>query len=395
MTAITAQPQAEAQSSAFIAALSSAAEIAARSPSSHNCQPWALAVLVSPEARAAVGDVPGEAAPRQYLAIALDEDRSLRALPAHATEMVLSCGMYWELLTGALAALGWQVTATWRAGDAVPGGSPPGVAPWIISPPVGWPRAWVPLAVGAAVPGPGAPAKLASLRALTRQRRTNRGRYRMAGSALDELHADQATGTGGTAVHVRHIRDARDRAEVARLVARYGGRDFAHAAAWRETHSFIRRNRADAEQRGDGFTLEQLLGPLSRPKELLLRAALAPGTMRVLRVAGYPRLLATQLAREVTRSPGLVVIAAENAEPGAGDLFRAGSAIARYWLAATGHGLALHPVSVVLQHEEVRRLLQRALGVMGRAVFLARVGTPLTEVPQTPRRAPQANWRTF
>jgi 4-hydroxy-2,2'-bipyrrole-5-methanol dehydrogenase len=395
---MTAPPRAATQAPAFIAALGTAAEVAARSPSSHNCQPWALAALVSQEARAAVGGLPDQPGARPYLVLALDEDRSLRALPAHAVEMVLSCGMYWELLTAALTALGWQVSATRYAGalarDAVRSSAPPGG----ISLPAGWPRAWEPLAVAAAEPCPADPAAFASLRALAGQRRTNRGGYRTDGSALDRLSADQTvavTGTGAMAVRVDHIRDARERTEVARLVARYGGRDFAHAAAWRETHSFIRRDRADAQRRGDGFTLEQLLGPMPRPKELLVRAALAPGTMRVLRVAGYPRLLATQLAQVVTRSPGLVVIATERPEPGTEELFRAGSAIARYWVAATRHGLALHPVSIVLQHDDVRRRLQRALGVTGRAVFLARIGTPVAQVPPTPRRAPQASWRTF
>lgn len=385
--------------SAFTAALGSAAEVAARCPSSHNCQPWGLAALVTSQAQTTIGGQSREPGTRTYpyLVLALDTDKSLRALHAHRVEMVLSCGMYWELLTGALAALGWAVTTTWYADDpAAPSAS--AVSGRGICLPGGWPRTWAPLAAGTAEPSPADPVAFASLRRLVSQRRTNRGGYRPdAGAALGRLAHDYAAdGTVADAgVRVRHLLDPAERTAVARLVARHGGRDFAHVGAWRETHSFIRRDTTDAERHGDGFTLEQLLGPMSWPKELLTRAALAPGTMRALRVVGYPRLLAARLAQAVTRSPGLVVIATEHGSPGTVDLLRAGSAIVRYWLAATGYGLALHPVSIVLQHDDVRQRLESALGVPGRAVFLARVGEPLTQVPPTPRHAPAASWRTF
>ncbi|MGK5631870.1 hypothetical protein ACSNOD_25925, partial [Streptomyces sp. URMC 123] len=120
----------------FRAALGAALEIAALSPSSHNCQPWGVARLRSEGARRAAaafldgapgsgesyagtgpgtgggpyGDMDGVGAARtEYLALALDRERRLESLPAHADEMRLSCGLYWRVLLRALAAQGWAL----------------------------------------------------------------------------------------------------------------------------------------------------------------------------------------------------------------------------------------------------------------------------------------------
>jgi hypothetical protein len=203
--------------------------------------------------------------------------------------------------------------------------------------------------------------------------------------------------------------DAPERAALAELVARYGGRDFAHRAAWRETHAYIRRDEAEAARAGDGFTLGQLFGELSPPRRLGMRAALAPATMRLLRHAGYDRFLARQLAAAVRRSSAAVALCFDESDgsehpgipaspgdaggsggraPDAGSVLRAGAALAGYWLAATRAGLALHPVSVVLQHEDVRAACERRLALPGRALFLSRLGYPVTAFPSSHRRSP-------
>jgi 4-hydroxy-2,2'-bipyrrole-5-methanol dehydrogenase len=374
---VSGERRALADTPAFLDALGTAASVAARSPSSHNCQPWALAALVTPRARAAAGRLLGEPGGRQYLALAIDRERSLTALPAHLLEMTLSCGMYWGLLADALTALSWQVTATRFAVPAEAG---------TVSDQ--WPAGWSLLSVASLGRGPEDPAALAALDDLAARRRTNRGPYRAAAPGAPPPGPPYP---GGSAV-IRHVHDAQVRAAVARLIARHGGRDFAHRRAWRETHSFIRRDDADARQRGDGFTLEHLLGTMSRPRRQLMRAALAPATMRALSLAGYHRLLAAQLAGAVRGSPGLVVVTTRHHQPGTGELVMAGAAIIRYWLQATRQGLALHPVSVLLQHDDVRRRLQDLLGVPGRPVFLARLGTPAASVPPTPRHPARTSW---
>ncbi|PJE96355.1 RedV protein [Streptomyces carminius] len=410
----------------FGEALRAAAGTAALSPSSHNCQPWAVAVAAGPAARRAAarllgdgggdgdgdGDGDGgsgsgsggtgtEGEERHYLVLALDRARQLDALPAHAAEMLVSCGLYWRLLLRALAARGWtadRVRFTGGTGGTGDSGGPGGFGP-------AWPGSWsAPLCVVRLRPG--APAEdPAALHATALARRTNRAPYRAGEidpAVLEELLApagdtawDTAWDTAGAGVVVRHIGDAGVRARFAALVARHGGRDFSHGPAWRETHSFLRRDHADARAHGDGFALDQLFGPLSRLRRLALRAALAPATMGVLCLAGYHRLLARQLAATVRAAPVLVAMGLPAGEPGPGDLVRGGARLADYWLRATGAGLALHPVSVVLQHDDPRRRVQSLLGLPGRPFLVARLGRPTTGFPPAPRRAAEAAFRTI
>ena len=44
----------------------------------------------------------------EYLALAVDQERSLGTLAAHDVEMLLSCGAYWQVLLRALASQGWE-----------------------------------------------------------------------------------------------------------------------------------------------------------------------------------------------------------------------------------------------------------------------------------------------
>ncbi|GGS19553.1 RedV protein [Streptomyces aureoverticillatus] len=426
----------------FGAALRAAAGIAALSPSSHNCQPWTVAWARSPESRAAaarlVGAGPGgrersgEAGGRgpageadrreraggpgeeaddgdgtyRWLVLGLDRDRSLRALPAHAVEMLLSCGLYWQLLLRALDAQGWIVdTLHFAEGPAegpvegepeeepVRGAEPPGAA---------WPRSWTALSVarlrGAPV-GAEHAEELRTLRATARARLTNRAPYHprpVQPALLDGLLAPSgAAAARGADVTVRHLTSGADRAAFADFVARHGGRDFRHRAAWRETHAYLRITEAAAAARGDGFALDRLFGPLSWPRRQLMRAALAPATMRVLSHVGYHRLLAHRLAHLVRPTPVVVAMSFARTAPTVADVVKGGARLADYWLCATGAGLALHPVSVVLQHDDLRTALQSRLGIPGRAFFMSRLGWPATEFPASPRRPADTSLRTI
>jgi nitroreductase len=402
----------------FTADLDIATAIAARSPSSHNCQPWGLGMACSPAARAAAGEVVGLGS-GPVITLGLDAERSLTSLPAHAVEMLLSCGAYWGTLLNALAALGWRARET---SSRVPAAA--------IEPGSGWPPTWTPLCLARLEPVSGDPAALAELRQTALRRRTHRGPYLpdavvaevaeagladgavaeagLADGAVAEAGlADGAVAEAGLAdgavvwlggvgagVCVRQVDDDGLRAAVAGLVRRYAGRDFAHAAAWRETHSFI-RSPTGALRRGDGFTLEQLFGPMTGPRRLATRAALAPATMRLLSLTGYHRLLAGQLAATVRQSPALTVMSFTGGDPAQDEIIRAGAALARYWLEVTRQGLALHPVSVILQHDDARHALEQRLGLPGRAFFLARLGRPATAASATARRASSATWRSY
>ncbi|WP_405652736.1 RedV protein [Streptomyces sp. RK9] len=457
----------------FADALREAARIAVLSPSSHNCQPWAVAWARSAVSRAAAARVvEGEAGvsgvvgvPRmadgsgggrgdgtdetsQYLVLGLDRDRELRSLPAHAVEMLLSCGLYWQLLLRALEAQGWSVDAL-RFAD---GPLDPGAVRGAELPGTTWPRSWTALcvarlrgragvgvgvgaevrgtagagartAVGVATAttnatdaaptigagaegevGSGAPdggAELRTLRAAARARRTNRAPYRpqpVRPALLDGLLAPSGCAAArGADVTVRHLTSGADRAAFADFVAEHGGRDFSHREAWRETYAFLRADRSEAAARGDGFALDQLFGPLSWPSRQALRAALAPATMRLLAPVGYDRFvgrrLAHGLARMVRPTPAVVAMSFDRTEPTLADAVKGGARLADYWLCATTAGLALHPVSVVLQHEDLRTAFQSSLRIPGRAFFVSRLGRPVTEFPCSPRRPADAHLR--
>lgn len=418
-------PSAAPQVTAFPDALREAAEIASLSPSSHNCQPWAVARLASPGTRRAAARLlgaeveeadtadtadtaePGSdngSRPPQYLALALDRERQLDSLPAHAVEMLLSCGLYWQLLLRALAAQGWTADRVRFSDEVESDGASAGAADTGAARALGaaWPANWSLLCVvrlrhGGPAHSPAAES-LAELRATAQARRTNRAPYHpdaVEPALLEGLLTPSTAAAEGAQVTVRHLRAESERARFADFVARHGGRDFSHRSAWRETHSFLRWSPADAEARGDGFTLAQLFGPLSRLRHLAMRVALAPATLRVLRHVGYHRLLAHQLAAVVRPSPVIVVMSFSEAAPSLGETVRGGARLADYWLRATAAGLVLHPVSVVLQHDDLRTELQSWLRLPGRAFFVSRLGRPTAAFPRAPRRAATTAFRTI
>ncbi|MFD9905364.1 RedV protein [Streptomyces sp. NPDC059063] len=317
-------------------------------------------------------------------------------MAAHQVEMLVSCGAYGQLLLRALAAQGWRAGAPRFA----EGGLADAAWPWPGARPADWPRSWTPLCAIRLHQGPPpGPDGLRALRTTAEARRTNRAPYRPGAvepSLLDGLLEQGGTGLAhGADVRVRHLTSGADRAAVADFVARHAGRDFSHRAAWRETHSYLRFSEAEVAARGDGFTLSQLFGPLSWPQERARRIAFAPLTMRLLRHVGYPGLLARQLAHLVRPTPALTVMSFAGPRPSRADAVKGGARLADYWLCATEVGLALHPVSAVLQHEDPRTALEDRLRIPGRAFFLSRLGHPATEFPRSPRRPADAPLRTI
>ena len=366
--------------------LGEATALAALSPSSHNCQPWGLVRPATPAARQAaaafLGLPPGDDA--RYLVLALDPRHELTSLPAHAIEMRVSCGAYWRMLLRGLAAQGWTAVRTRtveRAADNPFGGT--------------WRGGWNALCVVALRRG-GAPSEeYAPLYAAAAERRTNRGPYHP--SPLDQAVLDALAEPvplpgepprDREPVTVRHLTGFQDRQRFASLVADRAGIDFSHPDAWRETHSFLRWSTADARDRGDGFTLPQLFGPLSPPRHLAMRVTLHPYVMRLLCAAGYERRLADGLAGLVRRdTPALLAVGFADEEPDLAAMLHGGARLADYWLAASRAGLALHPISVLVQHEDLRRDLQSRLGLSGRVFFVSRLGRPVSEAPPSARRA--------
>ncbi|WP_371525589.1 nitroreductase family protein [Streptomyces sp. NBC_01283] len=377
---------AAARQDRFEEALDEATGIAALSPSSHNCQPWALARLAGGAREAARSHLGVDASgTHQYLVLALDRQRALGSLAAHEVEMQVSCGAYWRMLSRALAARGWEPTHT----RTVTEGDGPDLG-------VDWPSAWSPLCVMAVAEAPSSGDSPADLWAAARSRRTNRGPYRpepIDAALLRELARPPARGDAKR-VAVRHVTAPAERKALASFVARHAGRDFKDDLAWRETHSFLRFDDGEAQAHGDGFTLTQLFGPMSRPRHAAMRLALSPAVMRLLCRLGFHRVLAVGLAAMVRRGPALVTMNFTAGTPDLADALQGGARLADYWLAAARAGLGLHPVSVVLQHDDLRRQVQRRLGLDGRPFFLSRLGRPLAEAPPSVRRGGASRYRT-
>ncbi|WP_194813452.1 RedV protein [Nocardia sp. XZ_19_385] len=357
----------------FGQALTAALAVAATSPSSHNCQPWAVARL--PSAR---GLDKGSPVP-EFLVLAVDRSREIGALPAHHAEMRVSCGLYWRLLQRALAAQGWVAHR-----DVSPVDTPSRVLP----------AEWNPLRLTEFHWTGEQRESLSSLRALAASRQTNRGPYSARPIPTTTLAAlSEHLGGTNPPIEVRQLRTEDELDRFADYVKRYGGRDFGHRQAWQETHSFIRRDAAEADARGDGFTFAHLFGPLSPAQQLLRRWVLAPRTMSALRVIGFPRLLAGQLARVVRTAPVVVALSLPESGDLDDNLITAGERLCDYWLHVTRSGLVLHPVSIVVQHEDLRAGLCARFGMTGRPFFIARLGFPTTSFPHTPRRNPDACFR--
>ncbi|HTJ67178.1 MAG TPA: hypothetical protein VL551_06570 [Actinospica sp.] len=383
--------QTPARAVPYSVALRSAVAIAALSPSSHNCQPVAVVRMDGRDARdaaaAILDDQPASGLDdpeRAYLALCLDDDRTLGALPAHAVEMQLSCGLYGQALLLALAAHGW---AAHRIKHLMKGTEAD-----LVAHTERWPANLTPLCVVELRPSEPT-AGLDALHTATLARRTNRAPYRpdpVAADLIASLTEPADALAHGSKPVIRHLSAPAERDRFADFVARHGARDFAHDAAWRETYSFIRRTDRAALESGDGFALSQLFGPLSPVRGRLLTAALAPGTMRMLRRFGYPRLLAGQLAAVVRQSPVVVMMSLPKPAPTPDEVVGAGAHLAEYWLRATRAGLALHPVSIVLQHDDLREALQDQFDLPGRTYFVSRLGYPATRFPPSPRRPASA-----
>ncbi|WP_394827897.1 nitroreductase family protein [Pendulispora albinea] len=357
---------------------------ARHAPSSHNAQPWQAVIAGSPEARAALmtlGDDVLVEKNTAFIVVALDPARCLSALPAHRIEMLVSAGAYLESLFVALDAGGLAVSVVWRSGDE-------GAEKLSALTP-----GWEPVALVAARRGSG-PVTEASLRrrTLLAMRRTHRGAYRrdpIAPSALASLSDAASLAFPGSRdlCELVLLTDAGVRATVGHLLREHGAIEFTHAAAWAETYAHIRFD--DSVLAGDGLPIEALLAkPLPHWQKRLLATALSPGAMRALAPLGLARAITAATAQNIAASPLLVYLRFRANDPPPSACLAGGALVQSVWLALAEHGLVLHPVSVLLQHDTLRATLDGRIGQNGgRGFFLARAGSPVdTSCPFAPRR---------
>lgn len=357
---------------------------ASLAPSSHNCQPWRVLRCardfylrhVDPGAEAHAGW-------HEALVLGVDPARALSALPSLRREMCMSVGGFAALLHNFLRLHGFAVL------------------PQLL------PAAWTPAsATGAARLGAEAVAvflvgertvpvqseALARLLALAQRRTTQRVPFRRQGALEPSFDIGRALPhrlRPDAGLHWRMCAAAAQIDALAHFVARHAERDFSDADVWAETYRYIDFSGRHGEVPGVGFNIQQLLGPMPGWKRAAYRRVLAPALMPLSRRLGMARRIAVQLGALVADSAAIFYLSYDGpAADVAEQHLLAGESVLRLWLALTDSGLALHPVSVVLQHTDVREKLERLLGEPGEIWFFARVGEPAGPPPPFRYRQP-------
>lgn len=177
--------------------------------------------------------------------------------------------------------------------------------------------------------------------------------------------------------------------ELAGLAIRADRWLFGSAAVVRELRTWLRLNRSHPRYEADGLTYEALA--MSRAEAAGLRAVLAPGVYGVLRRLGLARLLAGQQGG-LLRYEGSVLVLTGPAASGPGtplgspaSLVRAGQELVRVWYALAERGVAVHPLSQILDCPRTEQELARRLGGRERPLAVFRAGRPTGQAVRSAR----------
>lgn len=305
---------------------------AARSPSSHNIQPWQLHL-----------DTPthGQLCPSP-------SRRQVATDPA-GRETWISLGAFTFALEVAALAQGYRLESGWAASTPE--------------------RLQITLH-----PCQAADQWLTCLR----QRRTLR--RNLAPAKVDEKLWATADEQQTTAFYLPH--DTTEAARIAQATLEASLTQAGDEAVWQELADWIRWRDEDARRNPTGIT------PASMELPRLARRWVAAfyGREDVLAPAFRQRSL--DLTRsQVREGAGWLVIAAPDDSPQSH--YAAGRHLMRCWLAATAQGLALHPMSQALEVESIRHSLGKDLAT-AHLQMLLRVGRPPSyPAPVCPRLAPE------
>ena len=158
---------------------------------------------------------------------------------------------------------------------------------------------------------------------------------------------------------------------------------FGTPAVARELREWLRLSPRHPRYDLDGLT-DRALG-LSRVESAGLAAALSPAPYRITRRLGLPAALAAS-SRGLLRYDGSVLALVGRADTRE-RLVEHGRALMRVWLALSARGLAVHPLSQILDCPATARALGTRLGVEPGETALAvfRTGRPLREPARSAR----------
>ncbi|AZZ94456.1 hypothetical protein EUZ85_28590 [Hahella sp. KA22] len=362
----------------FTHELQETVDLARWAPSSHNSQPWTLIHIQERErANALLGDRLQEG--EQCVVLALNSARKLKALESLEIEMLMSCGLFLGLFCMSLGVKGHDWRPRWLCEGEKD-------APLTA---LEQEHGCLALTAVRITPDSIKPVSDAEeWRRLVLHRRTHRGPFnplRISDDGLQKLLARRwPLSLTGEHLLMRIERDPATIRRAAQLVKQYAVLDFANYKAWRETYRYIHFSLdEDAE---DGFYLQSLLGPQSKWSSLFYRCVLAPPVMQALRPFGAPQRMAEQLGALVEDSSQLLFchLGEEHMTPKA--LTQAGARLMEVWLNAQEQKLAIHPASVMLQHDQARIEIERLRDENGRMIFFARLGAIKEVFDKSPRR---------
>ncbi|MCZ4122426.1 hypothetical protein [Streptomyces sp. H39-S7] len=195
--------------------------------------------------------------------------------------------------------------------------------------------------------------------------------------------------TGGrlTAADLGAARTGLERASLVEMPARELAGLAVRADRWlfgtppvvRELRTWLRLRRGHPRYADDGLTYEALA--MSRVEAAALRAVLVPGVYGVLRRLGLARLLAGSQSGLLRYEGSVLVLttAAGADASGAGApaaLVRAGQELVRVWYGLAERGIAVHPLSQILDCPRTEEELARRLGGRERPLAVFRAGRP-------------------
>ncbi|WP_042393681.1 hypothetical protein [Streptacidiphilus carbonis] len=162
--------------------------------------------------------------------------------------------------------------------------------------------------------------------------------------------------------------------ELADLAVRADRRLWSAPGVAAELRSWLRLTPRHPRYHQDGLSYRALA--MSRAEALGLRAVLAAHAARPL----APLLAATQAG--LLRREGSVLVLSGRPET-AEEMVAAGRELVRVWYALAAQGIAVHPLSQLIDCAETERELRRRIGARPLAVF--RAGLPVSAPPRSAR----------
>ena len=319
---------------------------AATAPSSHNSQPWRVLVANDTTFR-----------------LEVDPARRLRAVDPGDRETLLSLGAFWETLEQAALAQGWQVEAK------------------IISAP----KNLVPVAVNFVLHRTGVPADSGERLARLAARSTHRGAFDTTAIRPEHLQILTRAVPGGAWFPAASPQGK----WISRSLVEANAQQAKNDARQQELSSWLRFSRQEVRARADGLT-----------PEMMGKGALVQfwwyhfmDSTDVLK-PWFRSASETTARNQVEHCAGFLVLTSPDASPAS--LLLTGREFQRLTLLSPTLGIALHPMSQLMEESPWNEELSARLGISGTVQFVLRAGYA-SSLPRASLRRPAtafASWET-